>query len=378
LHRPEWREVLLLFGGVLYRQGVDKLDGFFKAVLELATRAKNLADEARCVGLVGAMLRDLAPFGYQLDDNRYEDMLNRVLAIFDKEKAKNISVNVRLEAADALGQAGDPRLNEDNMITIPDGSFLMGAQKEDFKKPNHDSSAYPDESPVHEVFLSSFQISKYLVTVAEYRRFIEEGGYEHQDFWQAGGWREFKEPDKWEEQLAFPNRPVVGVSWYEAKAYACWAEMELPTEAQWERAARGISSTYRKYPWGDLPPDGKIANSDQTELGHASPVGMFPDDCTEEGVLDMGGNVREWCRDWKDGEYKKQSIFYEKSAGSTDPLNDETGKWGKAGDRNDRVVRGGSWGSYYEDLYRCADRSDYRPDYRDYYLGFRVVRSAQL
>ena len=353
------------------------MDGFFKAVLELASRAKKLADEARCVGLIGAMLRDLTPFGYQFHDIRYDDMLNRVLEIFDKEKAKKIPVNVRLEAADALGQAGDPRLNEDNMITIPERSFLVGAQKTDSRKPNHDLSAYPDESPVHEVFLSSFQISKYLVTVAEYRRFMEEGGYENQALWPAGGWGNFKEPENWAEQLAFPNRPIVGVSWFEAKAYACWAKLELPTEAQWERVAQGKSSSYRKYPWGNQEPDGKIANSNQTNLGHASPVGMFPDDCTEEGVMDMGGNVREWCLDWKDVG-NERSIFYEKSAGSTDPLNDETGKWGKVGDRNVRVVRGGTWDDYLESYFRCADRYYIRPDDRIDLLGFRVVRSAQL
>lgn len=377
LHRPEWREVLLLFGGVLHRQGVDKLNNFFHAVLELASRSQKLADEARWVGLIAAMLRDLAPFGYRLDDARYDDMLHRVLAIFDRDKAKHLPVSVRLEAADALGQAGDPRLDEDNWITIPAGSFLMGAQAADPKKPNYDEDADPDESPVHEVFLTEFRISKYPVTVAEYHRFMQEGGYEKQEFWQAGGWGKFEAPEDWEEQSTFPSRPVVGVSWYEAKAYACWAGAELPTEAQWERAARGKSSSYRKYPWGNQPPDGKIANSSRTNLGHASPVGMFPDDCTEEGVLDMGGNVSEWCRDWKDDEFDIPSIFYERSTSSVDPVNDETGKWGKIGDTEFRVVRGGAWSGGVEDVYRCAIRYRYRPDNRYLHLGFRVVRSAQ-
>ncbi|NIO87478.1 MAG: SUMF1/EgtB/PvdO family nonheme iron enzyme [Candidatus Aminicenantes bacterium] len=235
LHRPEWREVLLLFGGVLYRQGEDKVDGFFSAVLDLGTKPPaglqpaggSLADEARCVGLIGAMLHDLKPFSYELTDPRYKKMLDNVMAIFDKKKAKRIELKVRLEAADALVQAGDPRIEQDprlwkeKMIEIPTGSFLMGAQKEDRYKPNYDDNAVIRESPAHEVKLSAYKISPFPVTVGQYRRFIEDGGYENESFWKAGGWKQFKEPEEWDEQVIYPTRPVVGVSWYEAMAYAC-------------------------------------------------------------------------------------------------------------------------------------------------------------
>ncbi|UCE06799.1 MAG: SUMF1/EgtB/PvdO family nonheme iron enzyme, partial [bacterium] len=370
LHRPEWREVLLLFGGVLYNQGRDKIDGFFSAILDMATEPPAgsqpagglLADEARCVGLIGAMLRDLKPFSYELLDLRYQTMRDHVMAIFDKGKARTIEIKVRLEAADALGQAGDPRIEEDprlwkeRMITIPAGSFLMGAQKEDRNKPNYDLDARPSESPVHQVKLYEYKISPFPVTVCQYRRFIDDGGYENEDYWQAGGWNQFKQPEKWDEQIIYPTRPVVGVSWYEAMAYARWAGMELPTEAQWERAAKGKRKTYHQYPWGDDPPDGKITNSDHSGLGHPSPIGMFPDDCTSEGVMDMGGNVIEWCRDWKDVAYDERSIFYEKSNGGTDPLNDETGNWGKVGQMSYRVIRGGAWDDDIEYWFRCANR----------------------
>jgi len=214
----------------------------------------------------------------------------------------------------------------------------MGAQKKDSGKPNYDEDAYDDESPVHEVKLSKYRISRYLVTVAEYLCFINDDGYKNKACWKAGGFGEFETPEDWEKQLVYPNRPVVGVSWYEAMAYAYWAGMDLPTEAQWERAARGKGKTYRKFPWGNNWMDGKVVNSGYSGIGHPSPVGMFPDDYTEEGVLDMGGNVWEWCRDWFN-----ESDFYKTSTDSIDPVNDEKGVWGKVGDSEYRVVRGGSW-----------------------------------
>ncbi|MBN2091084.1 SUMF1/EgtB/PvdO family nonheme iron enzyme [candidate division KSB1 bacterium] len=366
LHNTDWRETLLLFGGILHQQGKDKVDNFFKAVLTLAIKAQSLADEARCVGLIGAMLRDLKPFNYQLTNPDYRTILDRVMAIFDKDKYKSISLNIRLEAADALGQAGDPRLhpdNEDRWVTIPAGSFLMGAQSTDPKKPNFDKDAHERESPVHEVQLSEFRISKYLVTVEEYSRFIQEGGYENPAYWSAGGFKKFDAPGKWEDQLSYPSRPVVRVCWYEAMAFALWAGCQLPTEAQWERAAKGKSQIYKKYPWGNEPPDGKITNCPDSKLRHASPVGMFPDDCTDEEVLDMGGNVWEWCRDYYDGE------FYQKVSETKDPVNKNKSR--------STVVRGGSW--YYSGtrVFRCAYRDSGDPGVRVVGIGFRVVSSAQ-
>ncbi|NIO87479.1 MAG: SUMF1/EgtB/PvdO family nonheme iron enzyme [Candidatus Aminicenantes bacterium] len=139
--------------------------------------------------------------------------------------------------------------------------------------------------------------------------------------------------------------------------------MKLPTEAQWERAAQGKSKIYHQYPWGDQPPDGKIANSGYSGLGHASPVGMFPDDCTDEEVMDMGGNVWEWCRDWYQGDYYQQSP-------EEDPKGPEKGE--------SRVIRGGSWVNNITWNFRCAYRDYILPDDRGFGLGFRVVCSAQF
>jgi len=178
LYRPEWREVVLLLAGVLIRQGRGKVDGLFSAVLDRLGGKPPLAEQARCTGLLGAMVRDLTPLGYQPADPRYREVLDAVLGIFDAKKAAAIDFKIRLEAAEALGQAGDPRLGRaENWITIEGGTFRMGAQKTDPKQPNYDPDAHDNEAPVHEASVKTFQIAKYPVTVAEYQRFVESEGY---------------------------------------------------------------------------------------------------------------------------------------------------------------------------------------------------------
>jgi formylglycine-generating enzyme required for sulfatase activity len=286
-------------------------------------------------------------------------MLDQVMAIFTVEGAKKVPLNDRLEAAEALGQAGDPRIHDfrkkEYWVEIPACTFYMGAQKEDKKGRNYDPDAYDDESPVHTVTLSAYQIGRYPVTVSEYKRFVEENCYAENRYWNAGGFGEFKEPDEWDKQQKHPTRPVTGVSWYEAMAYAAWAEVLLPTEAQWERAARGPGSDYRKYPWGNKEPDPLLTNYYETKIGHPSPVGLFLAGVTGEGALDMAGNVWEWCQDWK-GEYPPGEV--------TDPIGLETGVA--------RVVRGGSWYADAEGC-RCSYRDCDRPGDRDGF-GFRLSR----
>ncbi|NIA29268.1 MAG: SUMF1/EgtB/PvdO family nonheme iron enzyme [Actinobacteria bacterium] len=378
LHNAEWRETLLLFGGVLHAQGPEKVDNFFKAILDTTPADAPLAEQARCVGLIDAMLHDLQSQKYEIKYRRYHDMLHRVMAIFDKNKAKELTPEERNEAAEALGRAGDPRLGlekPERWVSIAEGRFLMGAQKSNKGGPNYDRDAQDRETP-HWVELSAFQISKYPVTVMEFRQFVDAEGYAQKRYWRAGGWGLKSEPQDWAEQKEHLNRPIVSVCWYEAMAFCAWLSehlgqtVTLPTEAQWERAARGPGD-YRIYPWGNKPPDGRNCNSSKSKIGHASPVGLFPQDTTDEGVVDMGGNVYEWCLD----AYKEDFYKMEQAQG-VDPAYLPDRAENRA-DNVKSVVRGGSWFVNDGAGFRCADRDRGNPDYWFYVIGFRVARSAQ-
>ena len=351
----EWREVVLLLAGILHHQGVEKVDGLVSAVLEQLGKKPLLAEQARCAGLLGAVMCDLAPLRYETADSRYRTMLDAVLGIFEPVHSKLIPIEDRIEAAEALGQAGDPRLEEDHWVTIESGTFQMGAQSKNASLPNYDREASGDESPVHEVYLDAYQISRYPLTVSEYRNFVEQGGYEEERWWAAGGYAETKEPEGWEEQVVFPNRPVVGVRWFEAAAYCAWAGVRLPTEAEWERVARGVNG--RKYPWGDEPADPSRLNYSGSNIGRPTPTGIYPRGATPEGILNMAGDVWEWVVDWY-ANYESGKV--------ANPRGPRSG--------TNRVLRGGSW---FRDARYC--RSAYRiwlhPAVRDDSLGFRPARS---
>ncbi len=302
LYESEWREVMLLLGGTLIGQGSDKVDGLFGAMLGRLGEKPSLAEKARCVGLIGGMLSDLRPYSYNLPDPRYQRMLREVLEIFDREKSRGIDLQVGLAAAEALGQAGDPRLRlpkqKDYWVPIPGEKVLIG---------------------------------RYPVTVYEYALFLDD--------------TESNAPRDWDEQSLHPNRPVVWVSWDDAHAYCDWAGVRLPTDAEWERAARGTEG--RMYAWGDAPPSPELANYDDTKIGEASPVGLFPRGSTPDDIADLAGNVWEWVSDW----YDETEV--------------------------DRVLRGGSWYSYATFL-RAADRGRSLPGGGNGSIGFRCAREVVL
>ena len=353
LYEPEWREVLLLFGGVLHEQGRDKVDAFVSAVLSRLGNQPTLADQARCVGLLGAMVRDLAPLEYEPGDPAYRATLEAVMDIFDAEKSESVTFQDRLDAAEALGQAGDPRLDEDNWVAIPAGTFRMGSQ--DFGTA---------EQPVHVVELDAFQIGRYPVTVQEFERFVDDGGYQEPRWWKHPEAREFNEPKDWDEQANRRNHPVAWVSWFEAAAYCEWlsdhlgARVRLPTEAEWERAACG--GKVRKYPWGDEIDPSRANYLPDDAPKRTTPVGLYPRGASLEGLHDMAGNVWEWCADWWDASY------YAKSP-RRNPQGPESGR--------SVVMRGSSWFSS-SNFAACAYRYfNSLPANRDSNLGFRCART---
>ena len=326
IYRPEWREVALLLTGVLgTRQGAAKVDGLIAAVLDKLEPDAGLARKASCAGLLGAMVSDLRPLGYQPADARYRKLMDAVLGIFDREKAPSVEFAVRLEAAEALGQAGDPRLGRDNWVGIETGIFRMGERRG------------------RRVALKAYEIGQYPVTVAEYRRFVVDEGYLDERWWNAGGFGDQTEPERWEEQKVHPNRPVTYVTWYEASAYCAWAGVRLPKDAEWERAARGTEG--REYPWGNQQPDPTLANHGDFGPGRPTPVGLYPAGATPDGIMDLAGNVREWVEDRDD---------------KGTPL---------------RILRGGSWFPALPSL-QASGYLRLLPTYRYPYIGFRVARAA--
>ena len=229
------------------------------------------------------------------------------------------------------------------MVLIPAGEFQMGSNAGDM-----------DEKPVHTIHLDAFYIDKYEVTVARYKQFISTTGHpEPTKFWN-------------DPQYNQPNHPVVGVTWYDAMAYAEWAGKRLPTEAEWEYAARG-GLVGKKYPWGNIAPeDDEQHRANYDFLGSGSgkttfPVGSFPPN--SYGLYDMAGNAWEWCLD----EY--QQNFYAASP-RENPLAGEPLSDYKA-ITSERVIRGGSWENY-DNLIRVNNRNRGHPT-RTYYPGFRCV-----
>ena len=337
LYSPEWRETLLLLAGVLCKQNSERVDAFLSEILDGLGGTSGLAERARCVGLIGRILRDLKSWNYSMVDARYRENLERVLAIFDAKAARTLDFQTRLEAADALGQAGDPRLERDNWVRVEGGWFRMGAQNTEPKGKNYDPEAYDDEAPVRQVEVAAFRMRRYPVTVFEYARFMEAGGYGKRELWKAGGLGRFQAPDEWQSQLRYPNRPVVLVSWYEAAAYCAWAGGRLPTEAEWEYAARCGRGGVR-YPWGPEEPDEHRANFGR-KPGHTTPVGMYPEGATPSGIQDLAGNVWEWAADELGGG---------------------------------RARRGGSWG-YFTWIARVSGRDRLVPVIRYNVIGVRCA-----
>lgn len=228
------------------------------------------------------------------------------------------------------------------MIAIPAGPFLRGSEDGNY-----------DESPQREVYLEEYFIDEYPVTNAEYKKFIDETGYTAPYVGKI--WSEKYDwiDDNYPEGKG--NHPVVLVTFEDALAFCEWAGKRLPTEAEWEKAARGKDG--RTWPWGNSWDPGKCACSG---TGDTAAVGRFSGGKSPYGCQDMAGNVWEWTADWYNDMYYKVSAI-------ENPQGPDSGEH--------RILRGGAWihGAF---SVRCAMRFHKPPGYCDNYIGFRCAKSA--
>jgi formylglycine-generating enzyme required for sulfatase activity len=262
------------------------------------------------------------------------------------------------EPPNGQGPAAKPMgKDEAPMVQIPEGEFIMGTNNVgmDWHQGSH------NEAPEHKVLLKPYYIDQYEVTIARFAKFSKESGHPLPPTWD-------------DDALASAgDRPVVGVSWTDAEAYCKWTGKRLPTEAEWEKGARGTDG--RRYPWGDMQPFVDIADynrgawvSDAITLvavtggveGMSIRHGLKTGGKSPYGLYHMAGNAAEWVADWYDREY------YQKS-----PKENPTGP--PSGER--KVFRGGSWNDPPRNI-RVTARFSAEPDFQDRTIGFRCAMDA--
>ncbi len=237
------------------------------------------------------------------------------------------------------------------MVHIPTGEFTMGSDK------------YSAEKPVQQITLSDYYIDKFLVTNAQYHKFVEATEYATDAEKDGAGlvrigrrWKKvegasWKSPDGIAGVEGREDHPVSQISYNDAYSYCQWAKKDLPTEAMWEKAARGPEGN--EFPWGNEDPMEDTANHDNY-VGSTTPVAAYEKGQSFYGIQDAAGNVYQWCRDW----------YATGPRADKDPTGPETGK--------EHVIKGGSFIEGMESL-RSANRDRYEPNYSSFLFGFRCA-----
>ncbi len=253
-----------------------------------------------------------------------------------------------------------------DMVKIPAGPFLMGSS-------DADTLAYNAEKPQHRLELPTYWIGKTPVTNAQFRPFVAGDGYTNQDYWTDVGWEWREEegitaPCRWDDaEWNGADQPVVCVSWFEAVAYARWLSaqtgqaLRLPTEAEWEKAARGPDGFI--WPWGNTWKEGRC-NTEEAGIGTTTPVGSYPEGASPYGALDMAGNVWEWTatRWTKDYPYAVEDEW------TAEYLAGEGG----------RMLRGGSWFNEQRVVRGALRNLSFSPHDRNLYDGLRLASHSPL
>ncbi len=396
---PWWREVILLCAGHLSQERC------WRFLAQLITRGTTPLERAANLALAADAILELEKFKGQGPLNaQISAEARRILEV----PLADAPAAARVAAGNALAVVGDPRPGvctlPPPMVQIAGGSVMIGSSKAEADAAGRAYEAYylkrgekeqaksardwpKDEVNDRAVDVAAFAVARYPVTNAQFKLFMDGGGYNPDAAWWSDAarvwlarddattkglddWqrRTFKDKPKfWADPrfgIARPNHPVVGVNWYEATAFCRWLTQylndryvyRLPGEAEWEYAARG--SERRMYPWGGAAPDGEHANYYEVCDGTTA-VGCFPAGATPgTGLLDMAGNVLEWTRS------AYQSYPYDPTDGREDGAEPAQKRF---------TLRGGSWN--LQPLYlRAASRYDGSPDSHDQDVGFRLAR----
>ncbi|MDO8136377.1 MAG: SUMF1/EgtB/PvdO family nonheme iron enzyme [Candidatus Brocadiales bacterium] len=273
------------------------------------------------------------------------------------EKEKRLEEKAK-ERAEVMKKAlAENKAKWSETVLVPAGSFIMGSDEPD----EMTKMAKLEETPQREVYLGAYYIDKYEVSNAIYWEFLDyiKTTGDHSKCYPGEPKGKDHTPDKWYEDRYYdhPDYPVVRVDWYDAYAFAAWAGKRLPTEAEWEKAARGTDG--RRFPWGDT------FSSTRCNWGATGPlvIGSYQTGNSIYGCYDMAGGVIEWCNDWFDRYYYKRSP-------NIDPKGPEH-------DTGVRSMRGGSLFANAVYQLRCSKRSFGNPDERNKAVGFRCAADAK-
>jgi formylglycine-generating enzyme required for sulfatase activity len=379
-----WREVFLLGIGKMSRGGLGTAIAALQTLwLNLPIETERTHKDWQAVSLAGQAVTEMK---LGADTARYEKLISPIrnsLVILLQQN--HLTPHERAEAGDTLAKLGDPRtgvLNNFLFCRVPAGKFLMGNTKET------DEMAFDDEMPQFEYNIAhNYFMSRYPVTNAQFDLFVNDPeGYQNETWYTEAGreWLKNTKQDRPPRRggaFDLPNHPVVNVTWYESLAFTRWLtdklrmensplkvwskdmvqdvsldltqwEARLPSEAEWERAARGEKGW--RYPWEDEFEQGNVNNN--MIVGSTSAVGCFPKGESPVGLLDMSGNVWEWCATQLTDNYENYKKNENNQLEGTAP----------------RVLRGGAF-DFDVWVVRCAYRGRYDPIIWYYYFGFRVV-----